>query len=239
VLGARPHLVGVGVARDVVPGMAPDLFLHAGPPITWERMSGPLRGAIIGGLLLEGMAATPEEATRLAAGGKVRFEPCHHHRAVGPMAGLMTPSMPVWILEDLADPQHRRTFCTLNEGLGKVLRYGAYGGEVLERLRFMATTLAPVLQRTLAARGPIDLKLLMAQALQMGDEGHNRTVPRPRCSSASSPRRWCAPAAAATRWRAAWSSSTGTTTSSSTSRCPWPSACSWPPKGCLAPRWCR
>ena len=176
VLASRPHVVGVGLARDVVPGLTDGLFLHAGPPITWDRMSGPLRGAVLGGLLLEGLAGTPEQAAALAASGTVRFEPCHHHDAVGPMAGLMTPSMPVWILEDRADGPRKgaRTFCTLNEGLGKVLRYGAYAPEVLERLRWMAAELAPMLGEALAARGPIDLKLLMAQALQMGDEGHNR-----------------------------------------------------------------
>jgi len=177
-LRVHPHLVGVGRALDVIPGMRPDLFLHAGPPITWERMSGPMRGAVMGGLLLEGRARDAEEAARLAASGAVAFEPCHHHQAVGPMAGLITPSMPVWILEDRGPSapggRPRRSFCTLNEGLGKVLRYGAYAPEVIERLRFMAETLAPALQAALAARGPIDLKALFAQALQMGDEGHNR-----------------------------------------------------------------
>ncbi|MGV8038937.1 MAG: DUF1116 domain-containing protein [Thermoanaerobaculaceae bacterium] len=175
VLKSRPHLVGIGTARDVIPGMADGLFLHAGPPITWERMCGPLRGAVMGGLLYEGMASTPEEAARLAAAGAVRFDPCHHHRAVGPMAGLVTPSMPVWILEDLDGPgTGTRTFCTFNEGLGKVLRYGAFSDEVLQRLRFMAAELAPTLADALALRGPVDLRMLMAQALQMGDEGHNR-----------------------------------------------------------------
>ena len=174
-LASHPHLIGVGVARDVIPGMEEDLFLHAGPPITWERMSGPLRGAVIGGLILEGRAKTAQEAEQLAAAGKVRFDPCHHHSAVGPMAGLVTPSMPVWILEDRGEnATGRRTYCTLNEGLGKVLRYGAFSAEVIERLTFMAEVLGPVLAETLEARGPIDLKLLMAQALQMGDEGHNR-----------------------------------------------------------------
>jgi len=175
-LAVRPHLVGVGVARDEVPGMQEGLFLHAGPPIEFERMSGPLRGAVIGGLLLERMAKTPEEAQKLAAAGKVRFEPCHHHNCVGPMAGLVTPSMPVWIIEDRAETPGvaRRTYCTLNEGLGKVLRYGAYAPEVLERLEFMGEVLGPALAEALQAAGPIDLKMLMAQALQMGDEGHNR-----------------------------------------------------------------
>jgi hypothetical protein len=175
ILASRPHLLGIGIARDVVPSMADDLFLHAGPPIGWERMCGPLRGAVMGGMLLEGIATTPTEAARLAAEGRVRFEPCHHHNAVGPMAGLVTPSMPVWIVED-ADGAGKgnRTFCTLNEGLGKVLRYGAYSEEVLLRLRFIADVLAPTLAEALAAHGPLDLRLLMAQALHMGDEGHNR-----------------------------------------------------------------
>lgn len=174
-LASRPHLVGVGVARDVIPGMAEDLFLHAGPPVTWERMCGPLRGAVIGGLMYEGRAKDAAEAERLAAAGAVRFEPCHHHDAVGPMAGLVTPSMPVFVVEDRGgDRPGTRTFCTLNEGLGKVLRYGAFSEEVLARLAFMRDELGPVLAEALALRGPIDLKHLVAQALQMGDEGHNR-----------------------------------------------------------------
>ncbi len=172
---SQPHLVGVGTALDTIPGMEEGLFLHAGPPIGWERMSGPLRGAVIGGALLEGLASTPTQAEALASSGAIRFQPCHAHQAVGPMAGLVTPSMPVWIVEDHGGHnQGKRSFCTLNEGLGKVLRYGAFSSEVLERLRFMETTLAPALAAALEESGPVDLKLLMAQALQMGDEGHNR-----------------------------------------------------------------
>ncbi|MFH1681513.1 MAG: DUF1116 domain-containing protein, partial [Candidatus Eisenbacteria bacterium] len=141
-LESRPHLAGIGVARETIPGMDGDLFLHAGPPVAWERMCGPLRGAVIGGLLLEGRAKSAEEAGRIAASGAVRFEPCHHLRAVGPMAGLITPSMPVWIVEDAEGAgRGNRAFCTLNEGLGKVLRYGAFSGEVIERLRYMADDL--------------------------------------------------------------------------------------------------
>jgi len=179
ILASRPHLVGVGIARDVIPGMTDGLFLHAGPPIGWDRMCGPMRGAVIGGVLLEGLApdaaAAAAAAEQYAASGSVAFDPCHHHHAVGPMAGVITPSMPVWIIEDRSDAgAGTRTFCTLNEGLGKVLRYGAYSDEVLQRLRFIAGELAPVLAAAVAALGPIDLRLLMAQALQMGDEGHNR-----------------------------------------------------------------
>lgn len=172
ILNGRPHLIGLDHARAVIPGMDEKLFLHAGPPVSWERMCGPMRGAVIGGLLYEGLADTPEQAAQLAAGGAVKFSPCHEHAAVGPMAGLITPSMPVFIIENVA--YGNRAYCTLNEGLGKVLRYGAFSPEVIEKLRWMEAVLYPVLQRAVQQLGKIDLKNLIAQALHMGDEVHNR-----------------------------------------------------------------
>lgn len=169
---AQPTLVGLSTAGEVVPGMARNLILHAGPPITWKAMSGPLRGAVIGGLIYEGLAETPEKAEKLAASGEIRYEPWHEHSGVGPMAGVATARMPVWIVENKT--RGNKAFCTLNEGLGKVLRYGAYAPEVIERLRWMETELAPLLGEALKLRGEINLKLLIAQALQMGDEVHNR-----------------------------------------------------------------
>ncbi|HPX93246.1 MAG TPA: DUF1116 domain-containing protein [Bacillota bacterium] len=170
--GARPTLVGMGIAGEVVPGMHKHLILHAGPPITWDRMSGPLRGAVIGGLIYEGLAQTPEEAEKLAASGRIEFDPCHHHNAVGPMAGVVTASMPVFIIENKTEGNF--AYCTQNEGLGQVLRFGAYGPQVIEHLRWMEKTLYPILKEALEIHGPIDLKNLMAQSVQMGDEVHNR-----------------------------------------------------------------
>lgn len=170
--GAHPFLVGIGKALDTVPGMADDLILHAGPPIGWDRMCGPMRGAVIGALIYEGRAANQAEAEGLASSGKIRFEPCHHHAAVGPMAGIVSPSMPVWIVENRQ--AGNRAFATLNEGLGKVLRFGAFSPEVIERLKWMEAVLAPILTQALAIHGEIDIRALIAQALQMGDEGHNR-----------------------------------------------------------------
>ncbi len=169
---SQPVLTGVGIAGEVVPRMRRNLILHAGPPITWDRMCGPMRGAVMGALVYEGLAKTIPEAEKLAASGEIAFEPWHEHDGVGPMAGVATASMPVWIVEDKA--AGRRTFCTLNEGLGKVLRYGAYSDEVLVRLRWMRDVLGPVLREALAGRPEINLKALIAQALQMGDEVHNR-----------------------------------------------------------------
>jgi hypothetical protein len=168
----QPTLIGLGIAGEVIPGMAKDLFLHAGPPITWETMSGPLKGGVMAGLMYEGLASTPEEAAEYAASGKLRFDPCHHHDAVGPMAGIVTARMPVWIIENKA--YGNRAYCTLNEGLGKVLRMGAYGPEVIKHLQWMETVLYPVLKETIEIHGPIDLKTMIAQAVQMGDECHNR-----------------------------------------------------------------
>jgi len=171
ILAAGAELVAVRPAADAL-GIARELFLHAGPPIEFDDVSGPLRGALIGAALFEGLAADPDEAQRLLETGRIRLEPCHHHRAVGPMAGVTTASM--WVSE-LHDPINGGTaFCSLNEGLGKVLRYGAYSAEVIERLRWMVEVLGPALAAALARSGPIDIKSIVAQMLQMGDEGHNR-----------------------------------------------------------------
>ncbi len=169
---ARPRLVDVRPAGEVIPGMHKHLLLHAGPPISWERMSGPLRGAIIGALIYEGLANDAEAAERLAASGEIEFAPCHHYNAVGPMAGVTSASMPVQVIEE---PVYgNRTFSTLNEGLGKVLRYGANSSEVIDRLRWIEHVLGPALARALRVKGGMDIKPLTAQALQMGDECHNR-----------------------------------------------------------------
>ena len=123
-LSAQPILIGVGKAGEVIPGMTKKTILHAGPPITWDRMSEPLKGAIIGGLIYEKLAKDEEEALKLAASGEIIFDPCHHHSTVGPMAGVVTYSMPVWILQNKTFGNY--AYCTFNEGLGKVLRFGAY-----------------------------------------------------------------------------------------------------------------
>jgi hypothetical protein len=123
-MDARPVLVGLGKALDVVPGMRENLLLHAGPPITWDRASGPMRGAITGALIFEGRAKDEAGVQALVESGEVELEPCHHHRAVGPMAGVICPSMSVYVLEDKT--HGNSSFSNLNEGYGKVLRYGAY-----------------------------------------------------------------------------------------------------------------
>jgi hypothetical protein len=172
ILAGKPVLVGMAKAIDAVPGMNPGTILHAGPPITWERMCGPMRGGVIGALLYEGMAATPQEAESLAGSGAIRFSPCHQHQAVGPMAGIISPSMPVFIVSN--EDRGNYAYATINEGLGKVLRYGAYGPEITARLRWMEQALYPALARAIEKLGRIDLKNIIAQALHMGDEVHNR-----------------------------------------------------------------
>src|SRR5581483_10985651 len=142
------------------------------PPISWERMSGPLRGAVLGAILYENMAPDISEAEKLVTSGAITFAPCHHYNAVGPMAGVVSASMPVQIIEE---PIYgHQTFSTLNEGLGKVLRYGANSPDVIAKLRWMEQVLGPALSRAVRAAGGIELQSLTAQALQMGDECHNR-----------------------------------------------------------------
>ncbi|MEO5708529.1 MAG: DUF1116 domain-containing protein [Nocardioidaceae bacterium] len=171
-LAAEAHLVDVLPAAEAL-GLGRGEFLHAGPPIDWERASGPLRGALIGAMLFEGFASSPDEATRLLETGEgVTWEPCHSRGAVGPMAGVITPSMWVFCLRD--ETTGHESWCPLNEGLGKVLRYGAYGDEVIARLRWMTDVLGPLLQHAVRTAGPVDVKAIIAQMVQMGDEGHNR-----------------------------------------------------------------
>ncbi len=172
ILKGKPTLIDISTAGEAIPEMKKNMILHAGPPVTWNRMCGPMRGAIIGGLMLEGLADNKEEAEELAASGDIVFEPCHHHSSVGPMAGVVTWSMPVWVIENRTFGT--RAHCTLNEGLGKVLRYGAFSKDVIDRLKWMAEELTPILRKALLGHGEIDMKTLISQALQMGDEGHNR-----------------------------------------------------------------
>ncbi len=175
-LDCRPVWVDVQPAADVLPELRDErLLLHAGPPIEWDDMCGPMRAGVIGAVLLEGWADTNEAAERLAASGAIRFDPCHHHDAVGPMAGIISPSMQLIVVEDPASG--RRAYCNLNEGQGRCLRYGALGEDVMQRLRWMNDRLGPSLQAALRSLDdPIDLKALTAQALTMGDECHSRNV---------------------------------------------------------------
>jgi hypothetical protein len=172
-LAAQPMLVDVQPARIAL-GLGERQILHSGPPIAWDRMCGPVEGAIVGAILFERWADSAEEAVALVESGRIEFSPCHDHAAVGPMAGVISPSMPVVVVENAAGGTSAHA--TLNEGLGKVLRFGAYDPSVLERLRWFVDTLGPALSSALASGGPLDLRSLTGQALQMGDEGHNRNI---------------------------------------------------------------
>jgi hypothetical protein len=173
-LEAQPVLSDVLLAREAMPALQERRILHSGPPIAWEDMCGPVQGAITGAVLYEGWADTLEAAEKLAGSGEIALEPCHHYGAVGPMAGIISPSMPVWVVENVA--AGNRAFCNFNEGLGKVLRFGANGPDVLARLRWMGTELFASMKAAVAGLSDRELKPLMAQALHMGDELHNRNA---------------------------------------------------------------
>jgi hypothetical protein len=171
-LDAQPVLDEVRPARERIPDLDDRLILHAGPPIAWERMCGPMQGAVVGAIMYEGWAQTPDRAQALAASGEISFAPCHHYRAVGPMAGVVSASMPLWSVV----AGNTRTYSSLNEGLGKVLRYGANCADVIDRLRWMTAMLGPALADALRATGGIEVKPLIAQGVHMGDEVHNRNI---------------------------------------------------------------
>lgn len=173
IMEARPILSGVATARDVIPGMRENLLLHAGPPIAWDEMSGPMKGAVIGALILEGMASSEGEAISLVKSGEIDFEPCHEHDSVGPMAGVTSASMKVYVLENIT--HGNKAYSNLNEGYGKVLRYGAFSDEVISKLRWMNDVMGPILAEALhRSEDGIDIRALLAESIHMGDEGHNR-----------------------------------------------------------------
>jgi hypothetical protein len=165
-------LVDIRKAQDVVPGMTDRSVFHAGPPVTWERMCGPMKGAITGACLFEGWTRTLDEAEALAGSGALHFDSLHNHRACGPMSGVTTPSMMVHVIRN--DVYGIETYCNLYEGIGKVLRHGANTPDVLEKLRWMNADLAQLLRDAIHRSGRIDIKNIVAQAVQMGDEMHNR-----------------------------------------------------------------
>jgi len=172
-MAARPILTGVATARDVVPNMKDNLLLHAGPPVEWEQMSGPMQGAVIGGLIFEGLVQNETDAVSMVEAGEIEFAPCHEHSSVGPMAGVTTASMKVYQVKNIT--HDNVAYSNLNEGYGKVLRYGAYSEDVITKLHWMNDVLAAVLSEALAnSENGIDIRQLLSEALHMGDEGHNR-----------------------------------------------------------------
>jgi Protein of unknown function (DUF1116) len=173
-IGARPYLVDIRPAREMVPALRDRVLLHAGPPLGWAEMTGPMQGAAIGAALYEGWADTPGGAEMLLAGGGVAFVPCHQAGGVGPMGGITSGSMPLLVVEERTGGS--TAFCTLNEGVGRVLRFGANGPEVLDRLRWLRDVAGPALGAALRLGDGIDLRSIMSRALTMGDEMHQRNV---------------------------------------------------------------
>lgn len=170
---ARPLLVDVVPARDLVPHLAAGGISHAGPPIFSTAMCAPMRRAVGVAAAIEGIAATPEAALELVDRGEVPLRTNHDLGGVGPMSGIVTGSMPLLVARDEATG--RTAWCPLNEGSGAVLRYGADGPEVVERLEWMRDVLGPALSAALAAHGPLDLLAIQEASLTLGDEAHHRT----------------------------------------------------------------
>jgi hypothetical protein len=171
----QPFLLDVVPAKTVIPFLEEKALLHSGPENTWEHMADPVRGSCIGAALFEGWAADEAEARALFEQDKIAFSPCNHHQAVGPMGGITSGNMPVLVVENRENGN--RAFCTMNEGIGQVLRFGAYSQEVIDRLRWMKNTLAPSLSKALhTMEDGLNLNVLLAKAITMGDEFHQRNI---------------------------------------------------------------
>jgi len=168
-MAGEPVLVDIVPAGKVVPGMQDRMITHAGPPIEWQRMCGAQKGGVIGQVIYEGWARNVEEAKALLDKGAIRLEPNHHHQAVGPMAGTISPSAPVWVVENRAFGN--RAFCRQVEGRQQ---FGDYSAPALQGLALWRDVWAPALRQALLKMGGLNLKPIITQALQMGDELHNR-----------------------------------------------------------------
>lgn len=168
----RVELERVCVAREVTPIVGPRSFLHAGPPIARENIPGPMRGAIIGGLIFEGEAKDQAEAEAIIDSGEIELTPCHHAGGLGAMAGIITPNTPVVV----ARSERHTTFAPLNEGTDGAVRYGSFDDKTIARLRWMATDMVAVLDEAVQAVRPFDLVELVAEGLRRGDDCHNRLV---------------------------------------------------------------
>jgi hypothetical protein len=178
IIASEPILVDVIPASQAIAELVDHVILHSGPPIGWDRMCGPMRGAIMGIAVFEGWARDLGDAATKAAAGSFLLHPNHHYRAVGPMTGMTTKSQPLLVVENRTFGN--RAYCAINEGLGKVMRFGGNDAEVLDRLRWIREVLGPALGRALRETGGVPLKPLIARGLTMGDEMHQRNVA---CSS--------------------------------------------------------
>jgi succinyl-CoA synthetase alpha subunit len=173
---AIPYLIDVVPAKSVISELNGNhkVLLHAGPPIDFEDMTNPMQGSCVGAALFEGWAENEDDAWRLLRSGEVQFMPCHSVRAVGPMGGITSANMPVMVIENRL--KNNLAFCTLNEGIGKVLRFGAYSQEVVDRLDWMRDVLGPTLSAAIKPTGGLNINVMMAKAITMGDEFHQRNI---------------------------------------------------------------
>jgi hypothetical protein len=170
---ATPRAVAVARAGDVLPVLGERTLIHSGTAIEWERVCDPQRRALVAACLFEEWAQDREQAASLLASGRIALAPGNEHNHVGPMTGVCSPSMPVWVVQDEASGV--RAYSTINEGPGRTLWFGVGDDEAVDRLRFFRDELGPLLAKLLEREGPIDVFSLAAQGLQMGDELHMRS----------------------------------------------------------------
>lgn len=176
VVASQPVITDVASAKSVIKEFAEGkVILHAGPPIEYKNMPDPVQGSCVGATLFEGWADNEEDARKLLESGEVKFIPCHHVNAVGPMGGITSANMPVFVVKNMTDGNE--AYCTMNEGIGKVLRFGAYSQEVVDRLTWMKDVLGPTLGKAIRSMdNGLSVNPLIAKAIAMGDEFHQRNI---------------------------------------------------------------
>jgi len=175
ITSAQPYLMDIVPAKSVIKELRNKTLLHAGPPLTWDQMTEPMKGSCYGAVIYEGWAQDEKEADELLSTGGVEFIPCHHVDAVGPMGGITSGNMPVFVVEN--KDGGNKAYCIMNEGIGKVLRFGAYNEEVVNRLHWMQDVLGPALSKAIRLMDEgMNLNVIVAKAITMGDEFHQRNI---------------------------------------------------------------
>lgn len=175
IVEAQPFLVDVVPAKNVIEVLNTKTLLHSGPPMEWDDMSSPMKGSCIGAVLFEEWVETEEEARKILENGEVNFVHCHSVNAVGPMGGITSGNMPVFVVKNKVN--NKVGYCSMNEGIGKVLRFGAYGKEVIDRLKWMRDVLGPSLSKAIKRiDGGLNINVIVAKAITMGDEFHQRNI---------------------------------------------------------------
>lgn len=170
---AQPYWVSVEAAGDFLKEMGERTILHSGPPIPYEDMCELHKRGMQNGALMEGWAASRKEADRLLKRGDIHVDSALNYAAVGSGTGIITPSVPLLIVEDRRTKKRAGVFPAEGKFGGGFCGWGLYSKEIADNLRYLRERVYEPLSRLLEEEGGLELKSLIAESIEMGDENHS------------------------------------------------------------------